>query len=159
MGLRLSLVSAGLTTALATTALAASYTYDGQGRLQTFNTDDAKQTRYTLDDAGNRTVVASSATAAEAPTATDKSFSIAGVPAQPFSFNALQGGSGSGRVIVGTGKAQFGTVDFDSNTISYTPFAVHPAVTDSFGFTVQMPNGLTASAIANITMTASSVPQ
>ena len=58
MGLRLSLVSAGLTTALATTALAASYTYDGQGRLQTFNTDDAKQTRYTLDDAGNRTVVA-----------------------------------------------------------------------------------------------------
>lgn len=158
MRVRVCIASAALASAIVGAAFAATYNYDGQGRLQQVRSDDAKQTRYTLDAAGNRTTVASTAAPEDAPTAVNRS---ASVPASsPVQINALQGGSGSGRTVVGLGQPQFGTavIESDLATVTYTPFATHPAAVDTFAFTVKRANGLTASAVINVTLQTSTVP-
>ena len=133
---------------------AETYAYDALGRLVVVSTDDGKRATYTYDAPGNRTQSAGASGALRAPNAVDDARSYT-YGSGLLTFDPRVNDSdpaGLPLTIVGVGPAQFGSATFTGASVTYAAPATSIAGTDVFAYTIQNSAGLTASAVAKITL-------
>ena len=144
--------------AFAPTAWADDYSYDALGRLVAHRAADGKLTTYAYDAAGNRTTVATTASAAnQAPNAVDDvrtwNEGSAALTFDPRSNDTDP--NGGTPTVIGSTTADFGVATRTTSSVTWTPGpnANRLSARDVFTYTIQDGGGLSDSAVVTVDLT------